>query len=52
MVGSTGKLGALCLVVTEASGGDADAAARRIQLLHGIAHLAVTPDVETLVEHS
>jgi predicted nucleic acid-binding protein len=38
------------LVVTEASGDDADAAARRIQLLQGVAHLAVTPDVETLVE--
>lgn len=38
------------LVVTEASGGDTEAAARRIQLLQGIAHLALTSEVETLVE--
>jgi hypothetical protein len=38
------------LVVAEASGGDAEAAARRLQLLQGIAHLALTPEVEALVE--
>ncbi|MHB1360237.1 MAG: type II toxin-antitoxin system VapC family toxin [Rhodocyclaceae bacterium] len=38
------------LVVAEAAGGDADAAARRIQLLQGIAHLALTPEAEALVE--
>lgn len=38
------------LVVTEASGGDIDAAAKRIELLQGVPQLALTSDVEMLVE--
>ncbi|MBS4099065.1 MAG: type II toxin-antitoxin system VapC family toxin [Sulfuricella sp.] len=43
------ELHASRLVVVEAMKGDHGASARRLELLHGIPHLAMTPQVETLV---